>query len=127
MFIKSKEKKAIEFIINVLESRGLDVCPPQIKTSGSIANISEIRWLATDKNANPKAHILLFFFNKKPKLILWMPKDSSEGENAIDAYGYGSSNQTHIILPYGAGQLSLGKINPEVFMSYQEMRDYLGY
>ena len=128
MFLNSKQVKAIEFLITVLESRGLEVRYPDIETShGKVSSISEIRWGARDKAGNPKAHILLTKWDGKFKLIVWLPKNPEDGMTAIDPYLVVSPGKTHLILPYSQGQLSLGKINPEIFMTTEEMRDYLGY
>lgn len=126
MFFNSKQQKAIEFLITVLESRGLEVQYPTIE-GASIGNIQEIRWRATDKMANSAAHILLTKWDKKFKLIMWLPKNPDGGMSAIDSYVTLAENKTHLILPHSQGQLSLGKINPDMFMTLQEMRDYLGY
>lgn len=126
MFLNSKQEKAISFCITVLESRGLTVRYPNIEGS-SIVNINEIRWLAVDKMANPFAHILLTKWSGKFKLIMWLPKNPDEGMSCIDPYVVLAENKTHLILPNGIGQISLGKINPDMFMTLQEMRDYLGY
>lgn len=128
MFLNSKQEKAIEFVITVLESRGLTVRYPEIEGEGdSKTNISRICWRAVDKMANPKAHILLTKWNGKFKLVVWLPKNPDEGMSAIDPYVVLDESKTHLILPYGQGQLSLGKINPDLFVTSSEMRDYLGY
>lgn len=127
MFINLKQQKAIEFCITVLESRGLEVRYPDIETNHGKVNISEIRWQAVDKMANLSAHILLTKWSGKVKLIMWLPKSPNEGMSAIDSYVVLAENKTHLILPQGQGQLSLGKINPDMFMTLQETRDYLGY
>lgn len=126
MFLNSKQEKVISFCITVLESRGLEVRYPDIEGS-SIININEIRWRAVDKRANPSAHILLTKWGGKFKLIMWLPKSLDEGMSCIDPYAVLGQNRTHLILPHRQRQLSLGKINPDMFMTLQEMRDYLGY
>lgn len=126
MFLNSKQEQAISFCITVLESRGLTVRYPDIEGS-SIININEIRWLAVNRDADVKAHILLTKWNGKFKLVVWLPKSLDEGMSAIDPYTVLSESKTHLILPHGMGQISLGKINPDMFMTLQEMRDYLGY
>lgn len=126
MFLYPKQQKAVEFCITVLESRGLEVRYPDIE-GGSISDIREIRWRAVDKMANPSAHLLLTKWGGKFKLILWLPKNPDEGMTAIDPYVVLAENETYLILPYGQGQLSLGKINPDMFMRQEEMGHYLGY
>lgn len=126
MFLNSKQEKAISFCITVLESRGLTVQYPHLMPD-SKTQIKEIRWVATDKEDNILARILLTKWQGKFKLIIWLPKNADEGMSAIDSYVVLAENKTHLILPYGQGQLSLGKVNPDMFMSLQEMRDYLGY
>ena len=127
MFLNSKQEKAIEFCITVLESRGLEVRYPDLETNHGKVSISEIRWLAVDKTANISAHILLTKWNKRFKVVLWLPKDPDAGMTVIDTYVVLSQNKTQLILPYGQGQLSLGKTDPNIFMTLEEMRDYLGY
>lgn len=126
MFLNSKQEKAISFVITVLESIGLTVQYPTIE-GASISNILEIRWRAVDKMNDPKAHILLTKWNGKFKLVVWLPKNPDDGMSAIDPYVVVSSSKTHLILPHGRGQISLQKIDPSMFMTLQEMRDYLGY
>lgn len=126
MFLNSKQEKAISFCITVLESRGLIVRYPDIEGS-NISNIQEIRWLAVDREANVKAHILLTKWSGKFKLIIWLPKSLDEGMSAIDPYVVLADSKTHLMIPHGQGHLSLGKIDSKMFMTLQEMRDYLGY
>lgn len=125
MFLNSKQEKAIYFLITVLESRGLEVCYPNIETSHGKVNITEIRWQAIDKMANPAAHIILTKWNGKFKLIMWLPKNPEDGMSAIDSYVI--VHNDCLLLPNGCGQLPLHKINPDMFMSLDEMREYLGY
>jgi len=127
MFLNSKQEKAVQFAMTILESRGLEVLYPDIETNHSKISISEIRWKAVKDEWGVAAHILLTKWDKKFKLIVWLPKDPNDGMTAIDPYVVLSPSKTHLILPYGQGQLSLHKIDPDIFMSLQEMKDYLGY
>lgn len=126
MFLNTKQQKAVEFLITVLESRGLEVRYPDIE-GDSKTDIREICWRAVDKRANPSARILLTKWGGKFKLIMWLPKSLDEGMSCIDPYAVISISKTHLILPHGMGQISLGKIDSKMFMTLQEMRDYLGY
>lgn len=126
MFLTSKQEKAIYFLITVLESRGLEVRYPDIETSHGKVNITEIRWQATDKMAaGLAAHIVLTKWNGKFKLVMWLPKNPKEGMAAIDSYVIIRNNR--LLLPNAGGQLSLHKVNPDMFMSLDEMREYLKY
>lgn len=125
MFLNSKQEKAVSFLITVLESRGLEVRYPDIETNHGKVSISEIRWVAVDKMANLSAHIILTKWGGKFKLIMWLPKNPDEGMSAIDSYVIVHNHC--LILPNGCGQLSLHKIDSGIFMSLNEMRDYLGY
>jgi hypothetical protein len=129
MFLNSKQEKAVQFAVTILESRGLEILHPEIKTNHSKISISEIKWKAVKDVTHREisAHILLTKWDKKFKLIVWLPKDPQDGMTSIDSYVILNPSKTHLILPYGQGQLSLHKIDPEIFMSLQEMRDYLGY
>lgn len=128
MFLNSKQERAIEFCMTILESRGLEVNYPNFTLNPGKVNISAIRWAASDIEGNLKAHILLTKWDKKFKLIVWLPKTKADEDlSAIDPYVVLDENKTHLILPYGQGQLSLGKISPDMFMLVEEMRAYLGY
>lgn len=123
---RKRQEKTIQFCITIFESRGLEIRYPSLLGQDRVS-ITEIEWQAVDKMANPLGRIRLTKWDKKYKLIIYLSKNSDEGMSAIDPYVLLSENKTHLILPYGRGQISLGKISPDMFMSLQEMRDYLGY
>lgn len=110
--------------MTILEARGLEIQYPEIEGS-SKSDIQEIRWRAVDRSAKTTAQIKLTKWWGKPKLLVWLPKNPEDGMASIDSYVTVSENRTHI--NHFGGQISLGKISPDIFMSLQEMREYLGY
>ncbi len=127
MFLNKKQESAIEFCITIFESRGLRVCYPDLETYHGRVHMSGIRWTAVNREENASGHILLTKWDKKLKVIIWLPKNPDDDSmSAIDSYLIINPEKTHLTLPYGQGQLSLHKIDPQMFMTREEMRDYLG-
>ena len=128
MFLTKKQESAIEFLITVLESRGLEVHYPHLDTNHGKVNISEIRWVATDKNEKISAHIILTNWGKKFKLIVWLPKNPDDGRSAVDNYVFITLSGKQLVLPYLEEHITLpSNIPSDLFMLHQEMRDYLEY
>lgn len=128
MFLNSKQQKAVEFAITILEARGLIVDLPTIEIDGNKAQIAEIKWLATtEESGKIKAHIILTRWVGKSKVIIWLPKNpDKETILDIDSYVVSALHTSRLILP-NEGQVSLNKTDPNMFMTLEEMRDYLRY